>query len=224
MVATLFQLVYLLTILKAAPYASDEDDQSSFVSSLALFLTMFCGFAVMSNPTQNKSDADIVGYLLIFVTVFCLVIQFCLVIINSRNNLGCLGKITTLPLCRKCCKSCKGKKKGKKNTGQEETPTQAKSATVPIKVGKSTKVAPAIKIKKNKVTAKELGNIRKKYGPSSPEYRKAAASKKASISVAVGPVKPKKKVPKKMTSKELKRIRVRYGASSKEYKDAASRI
>jgi hypothetical protein len=52
LVATLFQMFYLLIVLKAAPFDSDGDDQSAFVSAFSLTLTMLCGFAVMSNPSK----------------------------------------------------------------------------------------------------------------------------------------------------------------------------
>jgi hypothetical protein len=101
LVATLFQLIFLLLVLKAAPYDSDGDDQSSFVSALTLCLTMLCGFAVMSNPTENKSDANLVGYVLIVISCFCLAVQVYLMVMEMDLSM---------------LKKCRKKKKTDQNT------------------------------------------------------------------------------------------------------------
>ena len=47
LVAMLIQLIFLLVVLKMAPYNDDLDDWSSFVCSLALTMTTFAGFLLM---------------------------------------------------------------------------------------------------------------------------------------------------------------------------------
>jgi len=85
LVATLFQMMFLLVILKAAPYESDGDDKSSFVSALTLTLTMLCAFAVMAaDPADSDAfSGEVVGYVLVIISIFCLVVQVDLVIIEA---------------------------------------------------------------------------------------------------------------------------------------------
>merc|ERR1712195_451861 len=52
LVATFIQLMFLLVVLKMAPYNDDLDDWSSFVCSLALMLTTLGGFLLM---VSNKN-------------------------------------------------------------------------------------------------------------------------------------------------------------------------
>ena len=55
LVATLFQMGYLLLVLKTAPFISDADDYSSFNSALTLALSMLCGFAIMADEGKAPS-------------------------------------------------------------------------------------------------------------------------------------------------------------------------
>jgi hypothetical protein len=52
LIAMLIQIIFLLVVLKMAPYNDDLDDWSSFVCSLALTLTTLAGFLLM---IKNKN-------------------------------------------------------------------------------------------------------------------------------------------------------------------------
>ena len=54
LVATFIQLMFLLVVLKMAPYNDDLDDWSSFVCSLALMLTTLGGFLLMMWKQQSE--------------------------------------------------------------------------------------------------------------------------------------------------------------------------
>ena len=47
LVAMLIQMIFLLSVLKMAPYNDDLDDWSSFITSLALTLTTLAGYTLM---------------------------------------------------------------------------------------------------------------------------------------------------------------------------------
>ena len=47
LIAMLIQMIFLLLVLKLAPYNNELDDWSSFVCSLALTMTTFAGFLLM---------------------------------------------------------------------------------------------------------------------------------------------------------------------------------
>ena len=77
LVATLFQLFFLLLVLKLAPYDGDADDYSSFIASLTLALTMLCGFAIMAQEGKESDlgDANFIGYLLVTISITCMVLN-----------------------------------------------------------------------------------------------------------------------------------------------------
>ena len=55
-IAMLIQMIFLLVVLKLAPYNDDLDDWSSFVCSLALTLTTLAGFLLM---ISKKDTGDL---------------------------------------------------------------------------------------------------------------------------------------------------------------------
>ena len=54
LVAMLVQMMFLLSVLKMAPYNDDLDDWSSFISSLALTLTTLAGYTLMMKTNQPE--------------------------------------------------------------------------------------------------------------------------------------------------------------------------
>ena len=79
LVATLFQLTYLLTVLKLSPYASDLDDTSSFVSSLSLCLTTLAAIMLKAGADAEEAharvDAEHIGTFIVVVAVLTGVAQ-----------------------------------------------------------------------------------------------------------------------------------------------------
>ena len=146
MVATLVQLFFLLLVLKLAPYEEDSDDMAGFVASLALTLTLFAAFAISNTDPNNPNfDSDIIGVLLIAISVLCVVFE-----------LGLAAYDLELP----CCKE---KTKFKKMREAERD------------MKKNTKVVPSSMDRGgNENTREALKDIRLKYGAASEEYRAAA--------------------------------------------------
>jgi hypothetical protein len=60
----LFQLFFLLAVLKLAPFQADDDDTSSFASSLAITMTCLLGFAMMMD-SSSEYDAVVLGEILV---------------------------------------------------------------------------------------------------------------------------------------------------------------
>ena len=60
LVGSLFQLGFLLCVLKLSPYSSNDDDLSAFVSSLTLYLTMVGGMVMITRDSAigGKSFDD----------------------------------------------------------------------------------------------------------------------------------------------------------------------
>ena len=77
LVATLFQLAFLLVVLKLAPYGRDVDDQAAFIAALTLILTMICGFALMMDVGRDAPDFDpnITGFVMVAISILCLVLE-----------------------------------------------------------------------------------------------------------------------------------------------------
>ena len=74
LVATFIQLMFLLVVLKMAPYNDDLDDWSSFVCSLALMLTTLGGFLLMMWKQQSEDtviSVELLTTLLIGINGLC---------------------------------------------------------------------------------------------------------------------------------------------------------
>lgn len=46
--------MYMLVVLKLAPYESESDDWASFITSLTITLTLLSGFTLMSDSEGTK--------------------------------------------------------------------------------------------------------------------------------------------------------------------------
>ena len=69
LVAMLVQMIFLLSVLKMAPYNDDLDDWSSFISSLALTLTTLSGFVLMIKTDRPDSFVLAPGIITYFLIV-----------------------------------------------------------------------------------------------------------------------------------------------------------
>ena len=86
LVATLFQLFFLLIALKLSPYKSSDDDISSFVSSLAICLTTIGGMILITDgsPMGGSSfDQDFLGNFLITIMVGSIAFQVMMVLLST---------------------------------------------------------------------------------------------------------------------------------------------
>lgn len=103
LIAILIMQCHLLVTLKMAPYVSDGEDMSAFLSSLTLTLTTVVGLVLMQDSPDtagNQSfDADVLAFLLIGIAVFCIVSQICITIMidcglweRIRSNYKLRGK------------------------------------------------------------------------------------------------------------------------------------
>merc|ERR1711865_740953 len=69
LVAMLVQMMFLLSVLKMAPYNDDLDDLSSFVSSLALTLTTLAGYTLMMKTGRPDNFVVAPGTITMFLIV-----------------------------------------------------------------------------------------------------------------------------------------------------------
>jgi len=79
LIATLIMLCHLLVVLKLAPYDSDGEDTSSFLSSLTLTLTTIGAIVLMTDGNADGSNktfnSDGLAYILITISVLCIASQ-----------------------------------------------------------------------------------------------------------------------------------------------------
>ena len=69
LVAMLIQMIFLLSVLKMAPYNDDLDDWSSFVTSLALTLTTLAGYTLMMKTDRPDNFVVAPGIITTFLIV-----------------------------------------------------------------------------------------------------------------------------------------------------------
>ena len=92
LVATLFELIFLLIVLKMSPYQHETDDWSNSLTAITLSLSMLFGFALATdkneetNQSSNKHfDSQFFSVLLVGMTVLCVLVPVCIMILSSTK-------------------------------------------------------------------------------------------------------------------------------------------
>ena len=77
-VVLLFSLVFMLIMLKCAPYVSDIDDRLNFLATLGFVFTGLAGLILtMDQQTLEPSfNSEMVGYFLLAFTSFVVIVHF----------------------------------------------------------------------------------------------------------------------------------------------------
>ena len=127
LIAMLIQIIFLLVVLKMAPYNDDLDDWSSFVCSLALTLTTLAGFLLMIKnknldpilSNEPQKEMNILTTSLIGINALCFMYEMVVI-----------GYVICQEKCAKRNKSGVkngGKKKGSSNTQVQPVKDEPKS-------------------------------------------------------------------------------------------------
>ena len=148
LVAILFELMYLLAVLKLAPYESDADDWSSFISSLTIMLTVLLGFAIIFDSAAETPtfSIDVLGKVMVGLMGTAMALQVLIMLWDSGWFDRCLTK----------------------KVEDEEVGKEA------VKV--STRVVPIVHVKEEEDSMKReksLRAVRLKFGANSKEYMEA---------------------------------------------------
>ena len=117
-IAMLIQMIFLLVVLKLAPYNDDLDDWSSFVCSLALTMTTLAGFLLMMSQ-KNTGDLPLlpVGILtnaLIGINALCFIYEMVVI-----------GYVV-------CQEKCVKRKKNEKSSADTELKTKKNKNKVQV--------------------------------------------------------------------------------------------
>merc|ERR1711865_613125 len=146
LIATLIMLSHLLVVLKLAPYESDGEDISSFLSSLTLTLTTIGGIVLIMDGkiegSKQSFNSEALAYILITISVLCIASQ--------------IG-ITIFVDCGVWERLC-----GKKQQKDQK-----------VDKNNNTKVQPIEETVSGSDQHKKLRDIRLKYGAASKEYKEA---------------------------------------------------
>ena len=82
LIALLVTLMYMLLVLKTAPYEEDSEDYSSFMACLTLTITTIGGFALIMDDLNTPTyESEIVGIVLISITVCCIFVHIGIVVL-----------------------------------------------------------------------------------------------------------------------------------------------
>jgi len=96
LIAVLIMIVYMLTVLKTAPFVEDSEDVSSFIAVFTLTLTYIGGFALISE-VNNRGDVestyktDTLAIMLVGLNVVCLIVELAIFLIIDVG--GCVGDV-----------------------------------------------------------------------------------------------------------------------------------
>jgi len=123
-IAMLIQMIFLLVVLKLAPYNDDLDDWSSFVCSLALTLTTLAGFLLMMSKKDTGElpllPVGILTNALIGINALCFIYEMVVI-----------GYVV-------CQEKCVKRKKNEKSSADTETKkNKNKVQVLPIEDKKS---------------------------------------------------------------------------------------
>jgi hypothetical protein len=124
LIAILVMLMYMLLVLKTAPFEADSEDWSAFVACVALTLTTIGGFALITdNPATRTYESGVLAVILIGINVLCIVLEILIVVVDDCGA----GR-----RCRNCCKGG-GEAGGGKKTGNN-------SKVVPVTMEQQTRI------------------------------------------------------------------------------------
>ena len=110
MAATIFQVTYLMAVLKAGPYRLFDLDVSSTVSSLVLFLAALCSIVLFSKGRDSRfdethaadktqaADLETIGTFLIVITLANLAIETLIIMVKLKLLEKCHHRIRKQPL------------------------------------------------------------------------------------------------------------------------------
>ena len=80
--AVLVTLLYMLLVLKTAPYEEDSEDYTSFIACLTLTLTTVGGLLlIMDNLSTPTYESTLLGALLIAMSVCCIALEIGIVVL-----------------------------------------------------------------------------------------------------------------------------------------------
>ena len=86
LIAILVMLMYMLVVLKTAPFEEDTEDWSAFVACIALTLTTIGGFALMTDdPTTRTYESYVLAIVLIGINVVCIALEIVIVVVFDCN-------------------------------------------------------------------------------------------------------------------------------------------
>lgn len=163
MVAVLFQLLFLLVVLKLSPYENSDEDISSFVSSLTVLL-MTLG-AVMLVIGQDSKSSDLSEFDVQFATAFmvgipiiCITFDVIMIFLATKKGQSCRKKCMAIY-------NKNGKQKAKAVSVIKVTPTQA----------------PKGNPSSNAAQVSMLEEIRNRHGADSPEYKELLQKTRADV-------------------------------------------
>lgn len=85
-VAMLVMLLYLLVVLKAAPYESDLDDLVAVATNFALLTTLFVALLLVTDDQENPNfDPSSLGVLMICCNVCVILLEFGILLLFECN-------------------------------------------------------------------------------------------------------------------------------------------
>lgn len=151
LVAVLFQLTFLLVVLRLSPYGEDDDDLSAFVSSLSILLMTLAAVMLISQANANEdelSEADLrfASFFMISITVSVMVYETVMMFFSTEVGGRCRIRIS-----QACART-----EGNKKTGGPRVVPSNKTAASSYD---------------QKRCAAELQEARIKFGAESVEYK-----------------------------------------------------
>ena len=188
--AVLVTLIYMLLVLKTAPYEEDSEDYTSFVACLTLTLTTVGGLLLITDHLSTPTyESTLLGALLIAMSVCCIAVEIGIVVLidcgvyekicgrqgGRKQEVSGGNRTQVLPVTMMNQEdelSARAKKAPESKDNQKSNQKRMKkdsTKVLPVEI----KILPQESVTKERAL-KEMKETRLKFGAGSEEYKAAA--------------------------------------------------
>ena len=135
LVAVLFQLTFLLVVLKLSPYGEDDDDLSAFVSSMTILLMSLGAVMLITDASAegnqlSAADMAFASFFMVGLTVFCTVFNSCMIFFATEKGGKCRSRMSQSCSRRvSAAAAAENKSEKKKKGGPRVAPLEKKKKT-----------------------------------------------------------------------------------------------
>ena len=134
LVAVLFQLTFLLVVLKLSPYGEDDDDLSAFVSSMTILLMSLGAVMLITDASAegnqlSAADMAFASFFMVGLTVFCTFFNCSMILFATEKGGKCRTRMSQ-SCSRQVSAAAAAENKSKKNKGGPRVaPSEKKKKT-----------------------------------------------------------------------------------------------
>lgn len=134
LVAVLFQLTFLLVVLKLSPYGEDDDDLSAFISSMVILLMSLGAVMLITDASaegneHSEADMAFASFFTVGLTVLCTVFNSSMIFFATEKGGKCRSRVSQSCSRQVSAAAAVENKRKKKKGGPRVAPSEKKKKT-----------------------------------------------------------------------------------------------